>query len=326
MKLNIKLSKIANFFFFLSNLTEWHFSCRKDYNEVWLKNHPLSNEEKESLEKLRNILKKHGIRNNQEKITYLGRFFYLYNNKECWKKLSYEVNSRDFEEIKKTFSLFKKRFELIWKEYKDDRIKIFRKEISNKRVKSLFKDLSFFFNNNQKDNINVVLLISPLEKEATASGSSNTGNNSVTFEYPKLELNSWQIKHAIGVLAHEIAHLFFDQRYIKYLKNAVIEEFSDKKLSNHFDLKSIIEESVVSSFAPTGYLVQKYFNFSIGSLFFNDLDKLLNVEDVKKLRVLIVKYAVWQLMPINMYYLKNKKIIDEKYIFKTAKIIKEILK
>jgi len=35
MKFKFKISKWANFYFFTQNLSEWHFSCRKEYNKNW---------------------------------------------------------------------------------------------------------------------------------------------------------------------------------------------------------------------------------------------------------------------------------------------------
>jgi len=37
MKFKVTSSKIGNFFFFITNLSEWHYSCRKSYNEEWVK-------------------------------------------------------------------------------------------------------------------------------------------------------------------------------------------------------------------------------------------------------------------------------------------------
>lgn len=62
MKFDIKYSKIGNFFFFISNLSDWHFSCRKEYNEAWIKQTgELSNNEKNAIENFRKIMTKYGF-------------------------------------------------------------------------------------------------------------------------------------------------------------------------------------------------------------------------------------------------------------------------
>jgi len=50
MKFRFIISKWGNFYFFIQNLSEWHFSCRKKYNALWQKElGSLSLEEKQTL-------------------------------------------------------------------------------------------------------------------------------------------------------------------------------------------------------------------------------------------------------------------------------------
>jgi hypothetical protein len=54
MKFKFKISKLANQFFFISNLSEWHFSCRQFYNQEWLKQtEPLTDNEKQILKEFK---------------------------------------------------------------------------------------------------------------------------------------------------------------------------------------------------------------------------------------------------------------------------------
>ena len=71
MEFKIIISKSANKFFFISNLTEWHFSCRKMYNPIWLKHTGgnLSLQEKKYLKIFKNILIQYGF----EKYYLLGK-------------------------------------------------------------------------------------------------------------------------------------------------------------------------------------------------------------------------------------------------------------
>ena len=76
MKLQFKISKLANLFFLVSNFSEWHFSCRTDYNRAWIeKTEPLKNEEVEALFKFKGVIKKYGFE--------LSKIFYTGTEKEA---------------------------------------------------------------------------------------------------------------------------------------------------------------------------------------------------------------------------------------------------
>ncbi|MCX6808166.1 MAG: hypothetical protein NTW50_00670 [Candidatus Berkelbacteria bacterium] len=57
---NYIISKESNHFFFVQNLAQWHFSCRSEYNQVWLeKVGSLSDPEKDALAGFAEVLKKY---------------------------------------------------------------------------------------------------------------------------------------------------------------------------------------------------------------------------------------------------------------------------
>jgi len=56
MKFKFIISKWGNFYFFVQNLSEWHFSCRKNYNVLWQKELGiLSPKEKKALKVFKKI-------------------------------------------------------------------------------------------------------------------------------------------------------------------------------------------------------------------------------------------------------------------------------
>ncbi|MDP2923937.1 MAG: hypothetical protein Q8O30_09515, partial [Candidatus Omnitrophota bacterium] len=65
MKFKIIVKKWAVFYFFVQNLSEWHFSCIKEYNDEWLKElGPLTKNQKMLLEKFKEIHQKYSFGNN----------------------------------------------------------------------------------------------------------------------------------------------------------------------------------------------------------------------------------------------------------------------
>ena len=56
MKFKFIISKWGNFAFFVQNLSNWHFSCRQNYNLLWEKElGKLSPEEKRALETFKKV-------------------------------------------------------------------------------------------------------------------------------------------------------------------------------------------------------------------------------------------------------------------------------
>src|SRR3989344_125447 len=184
MKLRFISSKTANQFFFIANLSEWHFSCRLDYNKAWIKEMgALSNEEKKELAIFSNILQKYGfIYDKNGETKYIGKYFYRYSEKRAWEGLKKNITQKEFLEIKNAFTFFEKRFKKVWdpKEL-EKRTKILRNLTGNKKWKKLAQHISVLFGGfTPVKEIFVIALLSPLAGEGvTAAGSANIGGDHI---------------------------------------------------------------------------------------------------------------------------------------------------
>ncbi|HNW96342.1 MAG TPA: hypothetical protein PKL20_00640 [Candidatus Paceibacterota bacterium] len=153
MKLELTVSKLANQFYFISNLTEWHFSCRKDDNKKWLEmTGPLNEEEKDALDIFKNILQLNGFTcDTIEKSKYLGKYFLLNSEEQIWQNLKKSIKDENFQKIKWIFKIFKSRFKKIWKEELNKKtIKIFEDELKKEKYDHLFNDVEKIFGDNKK--------------------------------------------------------------------------------------------------------------------------------------------------------------------------------
>lgn len=104
MKLEFKVSKTANLFFFVSNFSEWHFSCRADYNKAWIeKTEPLKFKDLEVLVKFKKVINKYGFE--------LSKIFYTNTEKEIWKNLKKTTKKTELEVIRESLQIFKPKFE-----------------------------------------------------------------------------------------------------------------------------------------------------------------------------------------------------------------------
>jgi hypothetical protein len=339
MKFDIKYTKLGNQFFFISNLTEWHFSCRKDYNDIWLlKTGPLDKKEKVALREFKKIIKKYGFIYRKNKSIYLGKIFYMHQEKEIWQTLKKFVNKDEFDKIKNIFEIFTPRFEKIWKLYElyFKRLNVIKKSLNLKRNKELFNKLEFIINRKRKINkINVVMLFSPHGTNATGAGGANLGEKYVTLEVPDLKLNSWQTDYSVGILAHEIGHILFNKnKYRNIITKLIKKERLTEKKYNNLDpkrpLSEIIEEIVLESLVPFGALAQKYYKYKPIHNFFSDL-YILNVGETfikfkKNKKIPLRKWRkclVWYIYPLMSYYIKNNKKIDENLIKNILFLIKK---
>ncbi len=136
MKLKFKISKLANYYFFIANLSQWHFSSRKDYNEEWLKmTGGLTVKESNLLKEFQQISQRYNFSSpSLAKTKYLGKYFYLLPEKICWKELKRHLTAAEYKIINEAFAVFKPRFEKIWSKLQDQRLKIFREEVQKKSM------------------------------------------------------------------------------------------------------------------------------------------------------------------------------------------------
>lgn len=199
MKIYCQTSKMANFFFFLANLSEWHWSCRHDYNQVWLtRTGPLNEEEEQALQEFKTLMEKYGFSLNPQKYL-LGRAFLLQPETKAWSFLNKKLPTSEFKKIKNIFRIFKKRFNWIWQKDKTDfgrRLKNFQKILKQRAFKNLIDDMIYFLNGQKSlQTITTIFIMSPLKGESvTAAGGANLTSNSLTIELPTLKKKSWEME------------------------------------------------------------------------------------------------------------------------------------
>lgn len=337
MKFKFKISKLANQFFFISNLSEWHFSCRKNYNKEWLKQTgPLNKKEKKALDDFRKIIKNYGFTHDKNRRSvYLGQIFFICPENQIWEKLERFVEENEFKKIQQIFKVFQPRFEKIWNNKSlNERVGKVKKSLTKQNIKSLFKNLyQLLPNKSLPRDFMVVSIISPLKgKYITAAGGANLDNHHITLEIPWLKLNTWELEHSTGVLAHEIAHILFRLSNLRNIIQMTIKKFRAPMFIKPLkrSMIELIEELVISSMIPSGYLAQKYYKFKPVNMFSESFKDIY--QEVLKLRQRrlanthrVFRYFIWQLYPLAAYYLKSNKKIDKFFIEEVARLIlKEI--
>jgi hypothetical protein len=298
MKFKFIISKWGNFAFFVQNLSNWHFSCRQNYNLLWEKElGKLSPEEKRALE----TFKKVRSRFPSGKTFFEQSFF---TKKDPWKNIKKNLSSQDYKAIEKTFLMLNDRFQILYKQDYPS-LKIWQENLKKRNnellSKKITKILRLLYNthNKTKKIINVYLLFSSIDQRG---GGANIDEKSISIEVSRQPLAL--IDYMIGIIWHEVIHLCFDKEYFLSLVQ--------KKFPEDWKTISLIKEMTAISLFPKGILANKFLK--------------INTSQKETLHLkLPVKYNR-QLLSITDSYVKQQKPFDEKYIDQLYTIISNLNK
>lgn len=306
------VQKTGNLFHFIANLTEWHFSCRKETNKDWIrKTGPLTAKEKDALKNFAKILKKYPFGKN-----YIGRILQRYNGKVALKRLQKKITAEEYRVVIDVFNIFKPRFEKVWKE-EGQHLKKIEKAL---KATSFGQDEIIPILNNlakptRKRNFKVFLLISG--DQANNGGGANIGD--LTLEIgTKLHLD--EIKSVFPTLWHEFFHLCYGPSINKIISNFLKENTLPKEvlqLGYNGETQTFLNEAVTCMLFP-GYLAETVFGRKPYSL--KDIAKMpKNVYSAQK-------YICLTRKPIVTKYINQKKMIDGPFLHEMIKGYKDYLK
>ncbi|MCX6783465.1 MAG: hypothetical protein NT141_00070 [candidate division WWE3 bacterium] len=317
MTVKLIASEIANKFFFLSNLSNWHFSCTPYFNEDWLsQTGPLTPKEQAVLNDFAKVLKKHGFED------YIGKYFFSDDSSNIWETLKKNVAASDFNIIESCFTVFEPRFQRIWVSDKPNLLKWQQKldEILKSDVfKEPIKELTVFFGHApQVEGTRLILLLSTLNGGCGGSAMQELG--CVMLECSALPLN--ETNRLLRITLHELVHLVFS--YGEYnellLQQGKTTEFKSVETRFNRPIQSILNEAVHAS-VVNAYLGDKYFQGDVKTkarILFNSASPASQFENYWHWEVFISA----EMMNTVASYIKGGKSVDENFIFE----IKEKLK
>lgn len=295
MKFLFIINKWANFYFFVQNLSEWHFSFRKSYNQMWKKEFgSFSSQERNVLKKFKKIHLKYPFGKK-----YLGQPFFL--RKNPWKTLEKQLSKRKITCLKNIFFIFQPKFEVLYK--KDLPLLIKWRQELQKKVNNKF--LINPINNTLatlyrvpllRKEIKVYLLFS---SPTTFGGGGSINNKTITLEISRYPLK--KIKLAIGAIWHEVIHAYFEKYYFLPLLRRSFPK--DQKAVN------LVQEATVRMvFFPSGILGKRFLKLRVP---ISGVPKK-HIRLFLKLRELIKKY------------IQKEKSFDKEYIEKAFSFLSNL--
>jgi hypothetical protein len=287
LKFTPKILRYSNLYFFIQNLSEWHFSNRKKYNEVWRNELSFSTEADLCIKEFKKIHEQYSFGDK-----YLGRPFFIYD--DPWPAIEILVGKDNYIKIKNIFSTLEPYFNTLY--IKDEiTLKKWSKIIANpafiEKASYLNKTLADFYGCSiYNENCTVYLLLSTKEKNGGTAGTISS--HAITLELSRTSIRLEQ--QVINILWHELIHLYFRKNTLYPL----LKEYTN----NNMKTMSKVDELIASALLPNGLLGQNRLNNIDESRTpesFNSRIASSKIKDVQKL-----------IYP----YLQQKKTIDDKLI------------
>lgn len=254
MQFRISYNKLANFYFFIQNLSEWHFSNRKNYNVLWRKElGKFSVKEEKALNQFKKTRRKYP----EGKSCFEQAFF---TSEKPWPLLKKALPPREYQSLKKVFESFGNKFHQLYK--KDlPRFKEWKKTLNIKmndtHLTKPIIDILCNLYNVPKPPVSEVLVHLLFSAGGTTGGGANIDSRSISLEISQQPLNEPNVDHAMGIVWHETIHLALDKQYFLPLIQREYPEFYKKG--------TIIHEITATSLFPRGELAKQFFNRSLGN-------------------------------------------------------------
>ena len=287
MSLLIIISRFSNFLFFVKE-TSRHGSIKLDLQKY--------------------------LTNESLNISSFGK-----NENEIWKQIEKSIGKQDTKKIKRTITSLSPAFIQywrkeskhlsLWKKYFQNNRWLLRQIVSNVKKLSGVKRFNIY-------KIPIYLISNPIntDKEIKAWFSWTPKENFIVVEVPsksKVPNNLFPL----SVLAHEIFHLILRQNKNLFSKITKIAKENKRLLSKSaqgMPNRIFLEELLVSSFVPEGYLSEKYLHTRVTTY-------KAKPNDLLGWR----KFIAFKLYQIAKDYTDHLWQIDEKYLQELVNIIKQ---
>lgn len=253
IKFNVRVSKIANHYFFIQNLSEWHSRNKRKSNRYWIRQYgSLSRNEKFALRSFKKLRRRYPSTRS-----IFDRAFF--STTLPWETLKNKLSKKEFDQMKNIFHLFNPRFETLYSNQKH-RLFLWKKKLGqsldrSSTTPSIIQILNQLYSTRvSKEKVTIYLIFSsPLE----VGGGANIDDRSLSLEISSLPLT--ESKRVESIVWHEMIHLCFEREHFIPL---LIKTFGEKSSFVHHYL-----ELMASSLFPNGLLGHRFFqSYSSGRL------------------------------------------------------------
>lgn len=325
MRFQFIISTQANRFFFVSNLSQWHFSSRVSYNRSWRNSITFPPNTKQTLQNFNRIIANYSFDSPRQ---FLGIPFFSLPETHVWSQVKNLVKAKEYKKLQSVFRKIEPCFQKIWIREKP-KLKVMQKLLTSasksNSVKSCLRVLLRLCGKKPNDFSTKIPVFLLLSADKGYGGTMLKGKK----ELITLECSSYPPNRAVDLLPmllHETMHLICEQSMyqsilVKFLqkKEKIIRSFKFYDLIP--DSYSLLNEVIISSFIPEGYLSKKYFGVDVKTrarqrLFYSNASA---TQIFSSLRY----FCAAKLFSLAQKYVENKKQIDSCYLHKTLLTIKK---
>jgi hypothetical protein len=263
LHLNFRISKFANFYFFIQNLSEWHFSNRKQYNESWREKLQFNDQEQAALKEFGKLHQRYPFGSK-----YLGDNFLFLDPQQTWEHLRRDIPESDFALIKQTFDLLEPKFEQIWQREAprlEQWQQLLEQSTSSPEGQTIEKLLSHFYQWHITEPIQADIILM-LSTNGISGGSANFMDSPYALQLEISSLPIEKLQHTLMLIWHEFAHSLIVRHTdfistIQTFLNANPEKLKTvAQIQDRQEPAVYVNEVILSSLLPTGYLRHKLFN------------------------------------------------------------------
>lgn len=263
MKITLECSRLANKYFFITNLAEVDSFIRKNYNEAYSALiGELNEEQKEMLSRYRQWYRDLNAKNESERKLVMQDFYHEQAEEDILGK--YPLHGKDLRPV---FDSLELPFSTLWKTY-EEKLQTIKRTLENNLPKrhdtleKVWNALSAFYNVPPPEQIKISLIACPV--------SHYQGGKVVDASTVSLEISKETSDEPLGgvwlLFIHETIHAHFEtKQYKEWLR-----DFAEGKMegtsataSEITEAKNLLREATTSSLASGGYIAERYFNVDV---------------------------------------------------------------
>lgn len=252
----------------------------------------------------------------------LNLSYFEKNEKKIWKQIEKLIGQPNIKLFRKAVICHKSIFTPYWHKA-SEHLTLWKRYFQNNQslLQQIIVDIQKLCNvkSFKTDQIPIFLISNPMSnnKEIDAWFSWTPKQIFIVIEIP-FNLKVSNSLFPLSILIHEFFHLILRKNKNLLLKISKFAEKNKKlltKLSEDVSNRIFLEELLISSFIPEGYLSEKYFHTKV-------ISYTLKPKDLLSWR----KFVAFKLYPMAKTYIYNDRQIDEKYLKNLIKIIKHTVK
>ncbi len=257
-----------------------------------------------------------------EDVQNIELFLATENDETFWSSLEEMVGQDKLSEFRKAIAPFEQEFDKFWltalkklellSKYYQDNLQTLDLVIADALSLAGMDNLSI-------EDIQINLVISPYDN-LSAWFSWSPDRSSIVLECPVD--NIIPDKFSIGILAHEFFHLILKKNHQLWEKIKKVTEKNSEiiNLVNYGTKNTylVLEELIISSFIPEGYLAEKYLGIEVVKITNERLAKTENILDFSQTR----KICAYHMYGWSKKYTEGKIPLDNAYLESLIEVLK----